>query len=150
VVGIEHVGSTSVPGLAAKPILDIDIIAERASLSDAIRAMQTAGYEHLRDLRNPDRQAFKAPGIDLCRNVYACVAGALSLRNHLAVRDVLRGSLKLRSRYATGKLERANVLGMTIPRSVAGKSAVLQRHPRSSDLTVEEKRAIGEVNTGPV
>lgn len=43
VVSIQHVGSTSVPGLAAKPVLDIDVIVQREHVPAAIRALSTGG-----------------------------------------------------------------------------------------------------------
>ena len=64
VVGIEHVGSTSVPGLAAKPILDIDIIVERADVGAAIAALAAAGYQHRGDLGVTDRESLLAPDED--------------------------------------------------------------------------------------
>ena len=55
---IEHVGSTSVPGLWAKPIIDIDTVIEDRSLLDrVIRALETAGYRHEGDLGIPGREA---------------------------------------------------------------------------------------------
>ena len=49
VVGIEHVGSTSVPGLAAKPIIDIDVIVDPSDLADAAAALGSLGYTPLGD-----------------------------------------------------------------------------------------------------
>ena len=40
---IEHVGSTSVPGLAAKPVIDIDVVVDRPNLQDAIAALARIG-----------------------------------------------------------------------------------------------------------
>ena len=45
-LSIEHVGSTSVPGLAAKPIIDIDVVVRKTNLEPAIKALATIGYEH--------------------------------------------------------------------------------------------------------
>ena len=47
---VEHVGSTSVPGLAAKPILDIDVIVERVDVPAAVAALVRIGYVHRGDL----------------------------------------------------------------------------------------------------
>lgn len=55
-VSIEHVGSTAVPGLAAKPILDIDIIVKRQYLPAAISALTQGGYVHQNDLGVVDRE----------------------------------------------------------------------------------------------
>ncbi|WP_238385289.1 GrpB family protein [Nesterenkonia muleiensis] len=59
-VSIEHVGSTAVPGLAAKPILDIDIVVKRQYLPAAISALIQGGYVHQGDLGVVDREAMDA------------------------------------------------------------------------------------------
>lgn len=146
-VGIEHVGSTSVPGLAAKPIVDIDIVTRREYVGQAIAALAAAGYEHCGNLGLVDREAFLSPDESPKRNVYLCVDGTLHLRNHLAVRDTLRTSPELRNRYAAVKLGLASDPNLSIERYLASKSAVLQDILAASDLTDEEKRQIYELNT---
>lgn len=90
---------------------------------------------------------FEAPDEDPARNVYACVAGTLHVRNHLAVRDTLRRHPGLRDRYGQVKLTLAREPGMTIERYLAEKSAVLQEILALSDLTAQEKQLILELNT---
>jgi GrpB-like predicted nucleotidyltransferase (UPF0157 family) len=61
-VAIEHVGSTAVPGLAAKPIIDLDVvIADRIDLPAVIQRLRTLGYLHEGDLGVPGREAFTTP-----------------------------------------------------------------------------------------
>ena len=100
---IEHVGSTSVPGLDAKPVLDIDVVVARNDLHPAIGALVLAGYQHRGDLGIPDRHSMRAPRDGLARRVYVVVDGSLALRDHLAVRDSLRASAALRAEYAALK-----------------------------------------------
>ncbi|WP_265446467.1 GrpB family protein [Flexivirga meconopsidis] len=145
-VRIEHVGSTSVPGLAAKPILDIDIIVDGAHLSAAIDALQGIGYAHRGDLGISEREAFHSPDDDPRRNVYVCRTGSLSVRNHLAVRAVLRARPDLREEYAAVKLSLAANPDMDIDTYIARKSAVLQKVLEISDLTERERRQILLVN----
>jgi GrpB-like predicted nucleotidyltransferase (UPF0157 family) len=145
--GIEHVGSTSVPSLPAKPILDIDIIVQRNNLRPAIQALEQAEYVHCGDLGATDREAFTAPDEDPSRNVYLCVADTLHVRNHLAVRDVLREHPDLRDRYGAVKLQLASEPAMDIHRYLAGKSMILQEILGLSSLTAEEKQAIFKLNT---
>ena len=147
VEAIEHVGSTSVPGLAAKPILDIDVVVQRAGMTSVIAALEGAGYVHQGNLGVIDREAFTAPDEDPARNVYVCVVGTLHLRNHLAVRDILRRDGDLRERYGAVKLALAREPDMTIDRYLAGKSAMLQEILTLSDLTMQEKQAILDLNT---
>lgn len=147
VVAIEHAGSTSVPGLAAKPVLDIDVIVERKDLDAAIAALVAAGYTHRGDLGVTDRESMAEPDPPR-RNVYVCVAGTLHVRNHLAVRDILRRRPALRDRYGAVKTALAQDPGLEIEDYLAGKSPVLQEVLAESDLTAEEKDAIFRLNTG--
>ena len=112
-IAIEHVGSTSVPGLAAKPRLDIDVVVAADAVRAARAALEAAGYARLGDLGIPDRYAFSAPDDAPPRNVYVVVDGCLALRNHLAVRDVLRRDAALRDEYARHKLELAGATTLT-------------------------------------
>jgi GrpB-like predicted nucleotidyltransferase (UPF0157 family) len=88
---IEHVGSTAVPGLAAKPVIDIDVVVpDSAAIPAAIKALEGLGYEHLGELGVRDREAFRRPPGTERHNLYVCPAGGEGLRNHLALRDHLR------------------------------------------------------------
>lgn len=143
---VEHVGSTAVPGLAAKPILDIDVIVDGAEMPAAVAAMVSAGYAHRGDLGVADREAFHAPDESPLRNVYLCRAGTLNVRNHLAVRDLLRKRADLRDEYAAVKLGLAAEPDMDISTYIARKSAVLQKVLAESDLTAEERLRILRLN----
>lgn len=143
---VEHVGSTSVPGLAAKPILDVDVIVDADEVPDAVAALESVGYVHRGDLGVTDREAFRAPGPP-ARNVYICTAGTTAVRNHLAVRDVLRARDDLREAYAAVKRSLADDPGMDIDTYLAGKSAVLQQVLEASgEMTPEELDAIRRLN----
>ena len=143
---VEHVGSTSVPGLAAKPILDIDVIVASADMDEAVEALVAAGYTHRGDLGMTDREAFAAPDEEPRRNVYVCRAETLNVRNHLAVRDALRARSDLRDEYAATKLALAADPSMDIDTYIARKSAVLQKVLAVSDLTEEERLQILRLN----
>lgn len=105
-LAIEHVGSTAVPGLAAKPIIDIDIVVRDADgLAVAIARLGTVGYTHRGDQGVAGREAFARPEGDPPHHLYVCMAGGQELLRHLAFRDRLRvdpgaalayGALKLR------------------------------------------------------
>lgn len=88
---IEHVGSTSVPGLAAKPIIDMDVvIPARGDLPEAIRRLAGIGYEHRGDLGIPGREAFANPEGLPAHHLYVCDSGSAELHRHLSFRDHLR------------------------------------------------------------
>jgi GrpB-like predicted nucleotidyltransferase (UPF0157 family) len=122
-LGIEHVGSTAVPGLPAKPILDVDIvIATQKDLAPAVAALQELGYEHQGDLGIPGREAFRYSGRDVPRNgsgrewprhhLYACVEGNRELRRHLAFRDYLRQHPEEIATYSALKYKLAEEFAM--------------------------------------
>jgi len=101
VAAIEHVGSTSVEGLSAKPIIDIDLIIEdSAVLKPVITVLQELGYQHAGDLGITGREAFKRTSsltpVDgssrtwPAHHLYVCMADNVSLKNHLAFRNYLR------------------------------------------------------------
>ncbi|MFO7565473.1 MAG: bifunctional GrpB family protein/GNAT family N-acetyltransferase [Enhygromyxa sp.] len=120
-LAIEHVGSTSVPGLAAKPIIDIDVVIEsRAELLAAIEFLAPLGYEHRGDLGIFGREAFCAlhePASAWPRhNLYVCARDNRELHRHLALRDWLRTHGDDRRRYA--ELERR--LAAAFPHDVDG------------------------------
>lgn len=88
---IEHVGSTSVPGLAAKPIIDIDVIvSHRDRVSAATERLGLLGYVHQGNLGIEDREAYETPAGLPAHHLYVCVTGSPALANHIAVRDYLR------------------------------------------------------------
>ena len=103
-VGIEHVGSTAVPGLDAKPIIDMDVVIRHDDdLPKVAARLATLGYAQLGDLGIIGREAFRATA-DLPRHhLYVCAAGAVTLQAHLSLRDALRADEGLARRYAALK-----------------------------------------------
>ncbi len=99
---IEHVGSTSVVGLAAKPIIDIDIIVKLEEKRRVLGILCAMGYTHLGDLGITGREAFRLElRSDLMKhNLYLCEEGSLAVKNHLNWRNYLRSSEKVRAEYA--------------------------------------------------
>jgi GrpB-like predicted nucleotidyltransferase (UPF0157 family) len=90
-VAIEHVGSTAVPGLAAKPIIDLDVvIADRADLPTVIERLRPLGYLYEGDLGVAGREAFTTPAGAPPHHLYVCAIGTPALDRHLAFRDTLR------------------------------------------------------------
>ncbi|MDR3716811.1 MAG: GrpB family protein [Puia sp.] len=140
--GIEHVGSMSVAGLAAKPILDIDIIIGDTDQLDAvISKLSGIGYRYQGDLGIPDRYAFSATNeyIPITptkrrwpkHHLYCCVSGSVSLRNHLILRDTLRNNQDLANEYADLKRKLAGIYPSDMDAYIEGKSSfigkILQR-----------------------
>jgi GrpB-like predicted nucleotidyltransferase (UPF0157 family) len=129
---IEHVGSTAVPGLAAKPIIDIDVrLRSEGGLPLAIESLGTLGYEHQGDLGIPGRQAFRAPATDVLHHLYICPPGSRAYREHLAFRDYLRSHPKDARAYELLKRSLARRYGNDRDGYTQAKSefigAILQR-----------------------
>src|SRR2546428_416100 len=86
VVAIEHVGSTSVPGLAAKPVIDIDVVIRtRKVLPVIIERLRPLGYEHQGHLGIVDREAFTSPAGFPRHHLYVCSAASPALHNHVTL-----------------------------------------------------------------
>ena len=113
VVAIEHVGSTAVPGLAAKPVIDCDIVVARQDVTAGSQVLAGLGFAPLGELGIPLRWAFREPERLAATNTYVVVQGSLSLRNHLAMRDILRADPGLREQYAAVK-RRAGAMAANI------------------------------------
>lgn len=147
-ISIEHVGSTSVPGLAAKPIIDIDIIITFEQLQPVIDALTTNGnFAYLGDLGIADRYVFTDPDQSPRRNLYACIDGASQTRNHLGLRDTLRKNAELRNEYAAVKLELA-AKGTNLMTYIAAKNEIVQKILEASGaLTTDELTALRKINT---
>jgi len=143
---IEHVGSTAVPGLAAKPILDIDVVVAAEDVAAAVVALTRLGYRHRGDLGVEGREAFHAPDDAPRRNVYVCVEGCLALRNHLTVREVLRARADLAAEYGALKCSLAAQPDMDITTYLAGKSAVLHKVLAYGDFSAAELEQIRRLN----
>jgi len=142
---IEHVGSTSVAGLAAKPIIDIDVVVAERDAQAAIDALEAPGYECVGTMGIPGRFAMVAPPGTVRQNTYVMVDGCLALRNHLGVREVLRREEGLRDRYAAVKRELAARTD-DIDVYVEGKSAILREVLAAAGLGDEQQREIEDLN----
>jgi GrpB-like predicted nucleotidyltransferase (UPF0157 family) len=141
VVAIEHVGSTAVPGLAAKPVIDCDIVVAEPDVPAASAVLAGLGFTPLGELGIPLRWAFKEPRRLARTNTYVVVEGSLSLRNHLAVRDILRGDSDLRERYAAAK-RRVGATAANIDDYGRGKNAMVQQILAAAGMTEAERASI--------
>jgi GrpB-like predicted nucleotidyltransferase (UPF0157 family) len=141
VVAIEHVGSTSVPGLAAKPVIDCDIVVTEQDVAAASKVLIGLGFRPEGDLGIPLRWAFTEPARLARTNTYIVVQGSLSLRNHLAVRDILRTDPDLREQYAAVKRQAA-ATAADIDEYGRAKNATVQRILAAAGLSDAERAAI--------
>jgi GrpB-like predicted nucleotidyltransferase (UPF0157 family) len=112
---IQHVGSTSVPNLAAKPIIDIDIIYYETSDFEPIKhRLELIDYFHNGSQGIVGREVFKRNGqksdtiLDtISHHLYVCKSGSLELQRHILFRDYLKKNELARIYYQNLKLEYA-------------------------------------------
>ena len=134
IIGIEHVGSTSIPGAKAKAIIDLDIIIENdnSTLENVISKLKELGYLHLGNMGITGREAFKrlnstTPNSGSQRhwvkhNLYVCKKGSIGLANHLDLRDYLIENPKKLLEYNELKQNLANKFPFDIDSYVNGKT----------------------------
>lgn len=127
-VRVEHVGSTSVPGLAAKPILDIDLVLQDTAEFERVKAsLEANGYYHVGDLGITGREAFKynnKPQL-MSHHLYVLSKDSDELRRHLTFRDWLRSHPEDREAYARVKLNAAKQFPGDIAAYIDAKSDVI-------------------------
>ena len=99
-VTIDHIGSTSVPGLAAKPIVDILVgVADPANESSYVPAIESTGLI-LRSREQEHRFFYPPPGQPRTVHIHVCAASGPWATKHLLFRDYLRSSAAVRDQYA--------------------------------------------------
>jgi GrpB-like predicted nucleotidyltransferase (UPF0157 family) len=109
---IHHVGSTSVPGLPAKPIIDLDVvIASEAQMPAVIERLASIDYAHWGEQGIAGRHAFKPPARLPKHHPYVCAADNRELARHLAFRDHLRRHPDEAAAYAALKRQLADQYG---------------------------------------
>jgi len=123
---VHHVGSTSVPGLCAKPIIDILLVVADSSKEPAYApALEAAGYT-LR-IREPEwfhHRMFKGPDTDI--NLHVFSEGASEIERMLRFRDRLRGHADDRQRYAEAKRALARQTWRHVQQYADAKTAVIE------------------------
>jgi GrpB-like predicted nucleotidyltransferase (UPF0157 family) len=152
---IQHVGSTSVEGLASKPIIDIDIIIEDESqLSEIIRRLQLIGYDYMGTMGIPGRHSFAAASKDvplgttegsMDHHLYVCIQGVLALENHIMFRDYLRNHPEALNEYA-GLKQRLAASAITMEWYVSQKTAFITGVLQDCGLGDKAIDAIRSVN----
>jgi GrpB-like predicted nucleotidyltransferase (UPF0157 family) len=149
-VRIEHVGSTSVPGLAAKPIIDVTVVvAARRDVPAAIDRLASLGYRHQGNLGIDDREAFDHPVNVPRHNLYVCPEGAIGLINQVAVRDYLRAQPEASRRYGELKKRLAEEFPNDIASYVFGKTDFILDVLRRAGLPPDQLASIERVNRRP-
>ncbi len=146
-VAIEHVGSTSVPGLAAKPVIDLDVVLRSGeALPVAIARLGSLGYAHLGDLGIDGREAFAPPPGSPDHHLYVCPPDSPALANHLALREQLRRHPQLASAYGELKKRLARTFTHDIDGYVAAKTAFIVGVLREAGFAEDRLQRIERAN----
>lgn len=129
-LAIEHVGSTSVPGLSAKPIIDIDVVIRDYSLfDDVVATLGRIGYRHEGDQDIIGREAFNYDGKAHLQkhHLYVCPQDSPELKRHITFRDYLLSHPEAVREYGRIKAEGAALYPYDIDKYIEHKSPFIER-----------------------
>lgn len=136
-LSIEHVGSTSVYGLWAKPIIDMDVvISDNSVLPKVIEKLKEIGYEYEGNLGIEGREAFRyedKPEL-MMHHLYVCPKDSPELKRHIIFRDYLRTHPDAVEEYSKVKREGAKLYSEDIDSYIEYKSSVIEKIYRSCGL----------------
>ena len=129
VLAIEHVGSTAVEGLSAKPCIDIDVVIEDYScFASTVEKLAGLGYVHEGDLGIPGREAFDYSGKTHLQkhHLYVCPVNSEELRRHITFRDFLRSNPEAVKKYSLAKETAASLYPNDIDGYIRCKSPCIE------------------------
>lgn len=133
VVKIHHIGSTSVEGLSAKPIIDMIIEAKSLELLDDANAQfESLGYEVMGEFGIAGRRYYRKGGDCRTHQIHAFVAGDDNIPRHLAFRDYLRAHPSVRFEYQNLKIELALQCNNDIEAYCDGKDTFVKYHEKKA------------------
>lgn len=127
-LAIQHIGSTAVPGLCAKPIIDLMPLVENIERIDGYNAaMAELGYEALGEFGLPGRRYFRKGGsINRSHQAHVYAYGNPEIERHLAFRDYLRRHPEVAKEYCRLKRVLARQFPNDIYGYMDGKDAFIQ------------------------
>ena len=129
IIGVEHVGSTSVEGMSAKPCIDIDVIIKDYSDFDIIVSrLEMIGYIYEGNLGIEDREAFKYFNKPHLRthHLYVCPQKSEELYRHITFRDFLRSNVDAVKKYSYVKETAARLFPHDIEKYLEYKSPCIE------------------------
>jgi len=122
---IEHIGSTAVPGLRAKPVVDMMLGVAKYPPRDLLSRLQILGYENLGEAGVPGRVYLRQRGGARDFNLHVVQRDGEHWKNNLALRELLRADLSARTRYAERKTRALGSGGAHLREYSAAKEALL-------------------------
>ena len=129
ILGIEHVGSTSVEGMSAKPCIDMDVIIKDYSVfNEVISKLGAIGYIHEGNLGIKDREAFKCSGKEYLQmhHLYVCPKYSEELHRHISFRDFLQSNPEAVKKYSLIKEKAAELFPNDIDGYIEYKSSCIE------------------------
>ena len=128
-IKIEHVGSTSVEGLSAKPIIDLDIVIENDNFEIIKRLLNDKGYKHEGDLGIEGREAFSYSGKEelMTHHLYVCPKNSKELFKHITFRNFLKNNPALVAEYSKVKEQAAVLYPDDIDKYMEFKSEIIEK-----------------------
>lgn len=128
---LEHVGSTAIPGMVAKPIIDIDVVVPPGTFLKARGRLELLGYAPQGDLGIPKREAFDLSDTQAKahlpqHHLYVCDDGAYELQKHLAFRDFMKLHPQWRERLNRLKLKLCEDHNNDRQAYIDGKAAMVE------------------------
>src|SRR5580765_2888992 len=131
-IGIEHVGSTAVPGLPAKDLIDMVVVIESEDdLPEAISRLEAIGYEARGSLGVEGREAFWWPEGEKRHHLYVSPQTSAELQAQVAFRDLLLSDPALAQDYVELKRELAERFRDDRSRYTEGKTEFIESALRS-------------------
>lgn len=128
-IKIEHVGSTSVEGLSAKPVIDLDIVIEKDKFAVIEELLNKKGYEYEGDLGIEGREAFSYSGKEelMTHHLYVCPQGSKELFKHITFRNFLKNNHALAAEYSKVKEQAAVLYPDDIDKYMEFKSEIIEK-----------------------
>ena len=137
IIGIEHIGSTAVEGMSAKPCIDMDlVIRDHAAFDEVAARLAAIGYVHEGDLGIPDREAFaysNKPHL-YKHHLYVCPQHSAELHRHVVFREFLKVTPEAVQQYSAVKEEAARLFPDDIDEYIRYKAPCIEELYRQCGL----------------
>lgn len=126
---IHHIGSTSVEGLSAKPIIDLILEVESLNTLDKLeRTFIKLGYESMGELGISGRRYYRKGGDNRTHQIHAFEVGDANITRHLAFREYLKAHPEIKQDYSKLKVKVARECQNNIELYCDGKDSFIKEH----------------------
>jgi GrpB-like predicted nucleotidyltransferase (UPF0157 family) len=145
-ISVHHIGSTSIPGIWAKPVIDmLPVVRDIGAVDAQAGALRRLGYEVMGEYGIPGRRYFRLddPAGMRTRNVHVFADGSPHVARHLAFRDFMRAHGELARQYSDLKRRLAELHPNDIEAYMDGKDAFIKEMEARALRWVEARQADG-------